>query len=321
MTAELDFPTTEVVLHRVLAHSARNFLLNDAHPAGGGAGSFARLMRADARTGAPTSPILPGGEIRRRLTDTARVRQTRVALRRIRSNLRTFRLAFDPVWSTSLRAELAWYAECLGGWRDLQVLRDMLSLHGPLLVDPVDLQPILETLDQSITGAMARVAEARDGERHAGLVAQMQLLGDLPRFTRNGARPAAELMPSLLHRAWLDMRGAGRTAKKDATERNLHKLRIRLKGLRYGCETVALVAGDPAKRTAGAAEVLQRRLGGLHDATVSIGWLHALVDDRPELARPCEALILVQQAAVSVARRGWKDDLREIERRWRTWQG
>lgn len=321
MTAGSDLFTTADVLHRVLAHSAQNFLLNDVATRTDGLGVAGRLMRIDTRPGSPSTLVLPGGVPRRRSTEAAQVRQTRVALRRIRSNLRTYRLAFDPVWSTSLRAELAWYGERLGGWRDLLVLRDMLALHGPLLVDPVDLQPILDTVGRSITEATSRVAEAGGGERHARLVEQMQLLWDRPHFTHTGTRPAAELMPSLLHRAWLDVRGAGRTARKDATEHHLHKLRIRVKGLRHGCETVALVVGDPAKRTARAAESLQSRLGDLHDATVSIGWLHSLAEDRPELARPCEALVVVQQAAASVTRRGWKDDLKEIERRWRKWQG
>jgi CHAD domain-containing protein len=306
MTTESTRPTTGMVLHQVLAHSALNFLLND-----GG------TIEADN----PASIVVTTGGPRRRLTETERLRQSRVALRRIRSNLRTFRLVVDPAWSTSLRAELAWYSECLGELRDPYVLRDMLLLNGPLLLDEGDLEPILDIVSQSISGAHTRVAEARGGDRHARLVEQMNLLWDSPQFTDKAEKPAVELMPTLLHRSWRDVRGAGRTAKKEPTDQNLHKLRIRSKGLRYGCETVALVAGDPARRTTRATKTLQGKLGDLHDTCVSVEWLEALAEDHPELARSTEGLLVVQRATATVTRRGWKKDLKEIERRWHKWQG
>ena len=125
----------------------------------------------------------------------------------------------------------------------------------------------------------------------------------------------------MLHRAWHDLRGAARTARKDPTDENLHKLRIRLKDLRYGCNTVALVEGGPARKTAKAAERLQIKLGDLHDACYSIDWLQALAAEQPDLAGPIDGLVAVQRDAAAEARKGWKRELKEIERRWRRWQG
>ena len=112
-------PPAGMVLHRVLAGSARTFLLNDmgnelldetkrcqtvgalnihdADPAGVGPVRGQRARREPAAA-----------------TQTERIHQSRVAMRRIRSNLRTFRLLLDPAWGTSLRAELAWYGELPG---------------------------------------------------------------------------------------------------------------------------------------------------------------------------------------------------------------
>jgi CHAD domain-containing protein len=314
MTSEMNGPSSGAVLHQVLAHSAQNFLLND------GAGIDDRAVGAEdsvAANGVAVTYSVP----RRRLAETERVRQTRVAMRRIRSNLRTYRLVVDPAWSTSLRAELSWYSRCLGESRDLFVLRDMLAINGPLLLQDGELKPIVAIVDQSIAGARARVEAAQSGERHARLVEQMSLLLDGPQFTHKAERPANELLPTLLHRAWLDVRGAGRSAKKDATIPHLHKLRVRLKGLRYGCETVAVIAGDPAQRTARASEKLQGKLGDLLDTAHSIEWLQAVAESHPELAPSTESLLVVQRAAAAVTRRGWKDDLKEVERRWRKWQG
>jgi CHAD domain-containing protein len=320
MTSEMTSPSSGEVLHLVLAHSARNFLLNDV-------GTIGNLVDpADQGVVDHVSPAANGAAVtlaapRRRPNETDRVHQSRVAMRRIRSNLRTFRLAVDPGWSTALRAELSWYSRCLGESRDLYVLRDMLTINGPLLLEEAELKPIVDIVDQSIAGARARVAVARSGDRHARLVDQMRRLRDAPQFTDKADRPAVELMPTLLHRAWLDVRGAGRTAKKDSSIQYLHKLRIRLKGLRYGSETVAIVVGEPAERTARAAEKLQGKLGDLLDATHSVEWLQAVADSHPELARSTESLMVVQRAAAVVTRRGWKNDLKDVERRWRKWQG
>ncbi len=100
----------------------------------------------------------------------------------------------------------------------------------------------------------------------------------------------------------------------------MHKLRIRLKDLRYGCETIALIEGSPARKTARAAEKLQTKLGDLHDAVFSIDWLEALAIDRPDLADPIDELITVQEDAASEARKGWKKELKEVDRRWRRWR-
>jgi CHAD domain-containing protein len=314
-------PTAGEALHRVLARSARTFLLNDvgivpttdrtgsADPEGGGWVPIATLA------GAP-----------RRATETERIHQSRVACRRIRSNLRTFRLLVDPVWSISLRAELAWYAGCLGESRDLHVLHESLAGVGTDGTDGTDgddtaIRAVLEVIGRSISDSEARVDHAREGDRYARLVEQMLLLWDGPILTPKAGQAASEVLPSLLERSWHDVRGAARTARKHPTDDNLHKLRIRIKGLRYGCETAATVEGGPARKTARAAERLQSRLGDLHDAGVAIAWLQALGERKPDLAPAVERLVEAEQASAQASRKGWKDDLKEVERRWRRWQG
>ena len=304
--SELTDPSAGAVLYRVLARSARSFLLNDV---------------GDGADDLPGATATASDGVRRRLTEEGRVHQSRVALRRIRSNLRTFRLLVDPTWGTSLRAELAWYADRLGESRDLHVLRDLVAVQGPLILDEHDIDPIMAVIAHATADADARVAASRSGDRRSRLVEQMLLLWDGPPFTRKADKSAGDVLPPLLHRTWGDARGAARAAKKHPSDVNLHKLRIRLKGLRYGCETVALVEGGPARKTAKAAEQLQSKLGDLHDASVSIEWLHALASSRPELGRSAERLVEAQEAAATVARKGWKADFRDIERRWRRWQG
>ena len=319
-------PTAGMVLHRVLAMSARSFLLNDLGD---------ELEPEPERTGTidaltlsmGTRPLwaqsavesLEGTE--RRVDPVERVHQTRVAMRRIRSNLRTFRLLCDPGWGTALRAELAWYGNQLGRSRDLDLLAEVISERGPGLLDAAEVARIGAVIDWRRGQVAAELATERSGPRRFRLAEQMMVLWDGPEFKAKATRPATEVLPAMLHRSWHDLRGAARKARKDPSDLHLHQLRIRLKDLRYGADTVALVAGGPARKTAKAAERLQGRLGDLHDAVFAIGWLEALATEQPDLADAAERLVGVQREVAAETRKGWKRDLKEVERRWRRWQG
>ena len=92
--------------------------------------------------------------VERRATQTERIHQSRVALRRIRSNVRTFRLLVDPAWGTSLRAELAWYGDRLGQARDLHIMREIITVKGPTVIDAEQVARLYEVV-------AARLADAR----------------------------------------------------------------------------------------------------------------------------------------------------------------
>ena len=322
----LPRPSAGIVLHRVLARSAHTFLLNDMD---------ADLARSPDRCevvdvhdilteGAPpwarsAATALDGTQ--RRPTEAQRIHKSRVAMRRIRSNLRTFRLVLDPKWGTSLRAELGWYGRRLGQARDLTIIREVITDRGADVLAPDQVHRLEAVVDELMAAALADIANERVGARRFQLTEQMMAVWEGPAFKPKATRPADEILAPMLHRAWHDLRGAAHTARRDPIDANLHKLRIRLKDLRYGCETVALVDGGPARKTAKAAERLQSKLGDLHDASFSIGWLEDLGLRRADLAEPIEPLITVQREAAEAARKGWKRDLKEVERRWRRWQG
>ncbi len=319
-------PSAGMVLHRVLAGSARTFLLNDMgdelldeSKRRETVGALNVLMQARPVWAESAASELDGSQ--RGSTQTERIHQSRVALRRIRSNLRTFRLLLDPAWGTSLRAELAWYGNCLGQARDLNIINELITVRGVDAIDPSAASELESVVAEQMATALAEIGEQRGGARRFQLTEQMMVLWDGPEFKLKAAKPAAEVLPNMLRRAWHDVRGASRVARKDPSDTNLHSLRIRMKDLRYGCNTISLIEGGPARKTAKAAEGLQVKLGELHDACYSIEWLHALAVKRPDLAEPIEALIEVEHETKAVARKGWKHDLKGIERRWRRWQG
>jgi CHAD domain-containing protein len=324
-------PTAGMVLHRVLAGSARTFLLNDVGNSNDGGTDLAEEAGCETvdalsvRMG--TLPLwaqsaasaLDGSQ--RKESETERIHQSRVAMRRIRSNLRTFRLALDPSWGTTLRAELAWYGGRLGESRDLHIMGEIIADTGPGIIATEHIVQLQSVVDARMAAVMSGIATERGGARRFQLTEQMMVLWDGPAFKAKAAKPADEVLPAMLHRAWHDLRGAARVARKDSTLPNLHKLRIRLKDLRYGCETVALVEGGPALKTAKAAERLQSKLGDLHDACFAITWLEDLAATRPDLTQPIGQLVTAQREAAAATRHGWKRELKEVERRWRRWQG
>ena len=133
---EFPEPTAGMVLHRVLAGAARTFLLNDMgdelvdeNKRCETIDALSVLMRPRPLWAQSAAYELDG--VQRRSDATERIHQSRVALRRIRSNLRTFRLLLDPAWGTALRAELAWYGNRLGELRDLHIISEIISGTGP----------------------------------------------------------------------------------------------------------------------------------------------------------------------------------------------
>ena len=323
---EFPEPTAGMVLHRVLAGAARTFLLNDMgdelvdeNKRCQTIDALSVLTRPRPLWAQSAAYELDG--VQRRSDATERIHQSRVALRRIRSNLRTFRLLLDPAWGTALRAELAWYGNRLGELRDLHIISEIISGTAPQVMGARDVDRLNDAVSTRVDTALAAIAAERGGARRFNLTEQMMVLWDGPAFKAKASKPAGEVLPIMLRRAWHDLRGASRRARKDPADENLHKVRIRVKDLRYGCNTVALIEGGPARKTAKAAENLQVKLGDFHDALYSVDWLRALEVERPDLAGPVDALVLLQVDAAKKARKGWKGSLKDVERSWRSWQG
>jgi len=328
LLGEDNFPdlTAGLVLHRVLAMAARTFLLNDLGDElpdqRKGTGTVdAFHLSAGPRPLWAQSAVESLKGTHRRDDETERIHQTRVSMRRIRSNLRSFRLLLDPGWGTALRGELAWYGNELGKSRDLDLLGSVIIERGPEVLDATETARMMGVVDWRRQQVTDELADDRLGARRLHLTEQMTVLWEGPEFKSKAAKPAADILPAMLHRSWRDLSGAAHRARKDPSAIHLHQLRIRLKDLRYGAETVALVEGGPARKTARAAERLQDKLGDLHDTIYSVAWLESLATEQPGLADAAERLAAVQRGLAEATRKGWKHDLREVERRWRRWQG
>lgn len=300
------------LLTSVLRQFSLNFLLNDLS----GSQSFSRLVDRNG----PIELIVPGREPRRRSTPIEQVHQSRVSVRRLRSTIRTFNGVLDPAWTEGLLVELAWYADVLGDLRDLDVLRGAIVRSIWLVEDERIQALVMGYLDRQIEEARERGARQKGTKRYGALVDEMIALSTSVRFLTDAHGPARRVLSGPLNSTWQHVQKARRCAAHDPTNENLHRLRIELKRLQCAFEVVGVLEGKPATRVARAAEAAQQKLGVVHDEAGAASWLEGLVLSEPRLKRPFRELLEFHHGARREARRGWKDELRQVDRGWIRWR-
>jgi CHAD domain-containing protein len=200
-------------------------------------------------------------------SDPEELHQLRVAVRRLRSVLRTATGLVDAAWANRLRDELDWLGGELGPARDLDVLLRHLTAEVASL-DPADrraARPLIRKLEREREAAQERVLEALRSERYAGLLATLEGAGASP--------PAGDSDGDLAAAARRDvdkLRKAVSTLDGDAREAEaLHKARIRGKRARYALELLEDQLGKPAARAVERLKRFQDVAGEHQDAVVA----------------------------------------------------
>jgi CHAD domain-containing protein len=209
--------------------------------------------------------------------DSHDVHQARVATRRLRSDLKTFRWLLDPIWLTHTEDELRWLGAVLGGVRDADVMEVSLISTGKINSGP-GLAELRKKLAAERADAVARLAEALSSSRYLDLLDRLHAASSHPPLTGgsdNAPRPtgAADVMPQAVNKRWRNMKKKVAAIGGSPSDQELHRIRIAAKNLRYACELSQPVIGKPAKKTAKLAEDVQTVLGEYHDASAAIDWL------------------------------------------------
>lgn len=203
------------------------------------------------------------------------VHKSRVATRRLRSNLKTMEVVLDPVWARHVREDLKWIGSALGDVRDV----DVLAAH--LEEGPVELQPLLS---EERKEAARQLVSALVNDRYLRLLDRLHAAIQNPpvRFADDVERSAhgGEQLNDLLNDDWRRLRRRVRKAGSAPSDRQLHRIRIGAKQLRYAAEMTAPVIGKSGHRVARAAEELQAVLGEQHDAVAAERWLRTQVGGR-----------------------------------------
>jgi len=245
-----------------------------------------------------------------RAGETEPVHQLRVATRRLRAGLRLF----EPVLAaaTVRRAcdELAWLGDSIGAVRDLDVLLLALASRGRRL-DPVDrdaLAPLVTVLRERRAAALDGLVRTLEGARCRRLLARLGSVGGVRRELVLG-RVARDLAAPHL-RAVLR---AGRRLGRDASPEAFHRLRVRVKRLRYALETLRGLGGRRLARMLRLLERLQDTLGAHQDAVTQVARLRELAEAVPLLP----ATLLAMGALVRVLARRARRRRRRFPGIWR----
>jgi CHAD domain-containing protein len=276
------------------------------------AASVVRLMRHD--------PIARLG------TDPEGVHQARVATRRLRSDLRTFRPLLDTEWSEPLRDELRWLGGELGAVRDAEVLRDLLRDTAADHLPEADLAAaaeIAEALAESVHNARQHLLASMRTRRYAVLLDRLVAAAASPGLLAAANAPARSVVPRLVASPWSSLKKAARGLDEESPAEELHDLRIRAKRCRYAAEAVAPVVGRRAAAFAREVAALQQVLGDFHDAIVAEAWLREYVSSRQPDARiafVAGELCGVEQATAKSLRSAWPAVWKRASRKEnRTW--
>jgi CHAD domain-containing protein len=210
------------------------------------------------------------------------VHKMRVATRRLRTTMATFRPMLDAEVTEPLRAELKWLGTVLGGARDAEVQRERLTAAAREL--PVELRvgPVVDRIDTELgrrhRASHALLTEALESGRYFALLDQLDALVDRPPFVTSPDQQTDQIRRRVRHsvkrvrraaRAVTDTSGAERT-------RALHEVRKAAKRSRYAAEAARPVLGSKSKKLARRMEALQELLGEVQDSVTSQAILRQL---------------------------------------------
>jgi len=259
------------------------------------AGSVARLMRHD-----------PGVRIGDDIED---LHQARVATRRLRSDLRTFRQLLDAQWATELGEELRWIGGLLGAVRDADVMTERLSrqVGGLTPVDPRASAALFRRLSDDHATRRAELMVALDGPRYVALLGSLLAAATEPVLSVRASEPALPTTAALVRGPWRQLEAAVKALGEKAPDEQLHRVRIQAKRARYAADAAAAVWGKPARRLASALSRVQSVLGDLNDAQVAEQWLRQRGRRSAGQAFLAGELTAMQRAAADRARRAWPE--------------
>jgi CHAD domain-containing protein len=253
-----------------------------------------------------------------RLTaDVSSVHQARVATRRLRSDLGTFGVLFEPGSIDDLRTELAWMGELLGRVRDADVMAIRLEagMEGQEAPDPATAE-FIERITKERVRAQLQLLAALDTDRWATLLRNLASLATDPPLAPVADAPADAYLPLIAAQPWHRLRRAVARLDQDAADGQLHQVRIAAKRARYAAEAVGGVVGEPAWRYAEAVAALQTALGEYNDAINSADWLRVASGDMDApTAFAAGSLSQHQRGLARKSRRRWPKAWRRLSRR------
>ncbi|MFE4250754.1 CHAD domain-containing protein [Streptomyces sp. NPDC056910] len=210
--------------------------------------------------------------VRRDLPDS--VHQMRVATRRLRSALRSYRKILDRDVTDPIGDELKWLAGELGVDRDQEVLTERLTAALDELPRELPTGPVrarLQAWSQARhRGSRRHLIDALDGKRYLALLAALDALVDAPPLRAGQPKNA---LAKAVRRDYKRLAGRVEEALDmdpgPARDRALHDSRKAAKRARYAAEVARPALGGRAKDVGKHAKALQSLLGEHQDSVMA----------------------------------------------------
>jgi CHAD domain-containing protein len=212
--------------------------------------------------------------------DPEALHDMRVAIRRTRAAMALLEPAL-PIRARTLRGELRWIARKLGGVRDLDIQSARLETwrrgaRGPDAESLAQLQAAVAERRRNARAAMLRALDTRRYERLVSRMVRMLRQGP-PRRSPAARAPALAAFPGLVLERHAGTMAAGDSLDADSPAEAFHRLRIRLKRLRYAVENSRDLYGSAASDYVNVLVRLQDLLGDHQDSVVAIAQIHGLL--------------------------------------------
>lgn len=228
--------------------------------------------------------VLREQEPRVRRDEDDSVHKMRIAVRRLRSALSTYRPVLTPGATDALRGELRWLGVELSAARDAEVMRA--RLEDLVKEQPVELVmgPVAKRVDTEMSAryqaGRERALGSLDSPRYAELLSAVDALVAAPPFDERAAGTAHDELPRLLARELRRVErradAAGRVTDPGLRGEALHETRKAAKRLRYAAESAVPAFGRRAQKLGKRAKRVQDVLGEHQDTVVARSTLREL---------------------------------------------
>jgi CHAD domain-containing protein len=230
--------------------------------------------------------------------DIESLHQFRVGVRRLRSDLRSFRPIIDHDWVDSVREKLKWFDQFTTPIRDGDVMLERLARNNQKLdfdLDPNQVWRIRAQLTEEISQARNEFYEALASDHCATLMSELLSWGEGSTKIFGPHKDLKRILQILNSSSWQRVRMAIKEQKSDPSDAHMHRVRIIVKRARYLADACVPILGKPAKRHARDLESLQAVLGELQDSSVMSKWLRGL-DSQTQADGPTVRILLELEA-------------------------
>ncbi|HET7524283.1 MAG TPA: CHAD domain-containing protein [Acidimicrobiales bacterium] len=240
-------------------------------------------------------------------TDPEDIHKSRVATRKMRSQLKSFSVAIDGTWLRDVRSDLGWMADGLGAVRDADVMMMRIRMRASGLSgeDSAGAGTLIARLERVREESAENLRKMMEDNRSRSLVTRLQASAADPPVLPVASERAAELAPQLVSASWSRLARSVSDLPHQPADDDLHEVRIRAKRCRYTTEILQPVMGDDARRLVRVLAELQGVLGDIHDSHSTQEWLRASAGSTAE-ALVAGMMIAAEESDYSALIGSWR---------------